>query len=439
MQTEQAVPTPGNDIPRWQQLLDESGLLEQINSTFPCTINPPIDKSRSDVAIIHNALLNLVAADQVVEMRVLGINGKKRTDSGYFNDLERLAKAAMSYDGRAEGIYFTVNPVNPALIARANNRVKEYAEHTTNDNDILKRTTLPIDFDPVRPAGISANATEKEAALRRAWACRAWLTAQGWPEPVFADSGNGAHLLYAIDLPNTTESTDLVKRCLMALSALFSDEQVKVDTSTGNASRIFKLYGTLARKGDNTPERPHRRAGIIMTPQQHQIVTQAQLHDLADRVPKNSTAAQPLPAQSPLAPLTSTSGYGKAALEKELAILAATQDGNRNNQLFQSAAALFSLVAGRALDRDDVWQALFRTALSIGLSETEARRTIQSGAVRGLSQPRLVPKNAPSSSISPLSPRYRCHPKTLMSDKPIQKHRLNLLKPLMENWTQNPS
>ncbi len=397
------MPAPGIDIPRWQQLLDESGLLEQVKSTFPSTVNPPTDKNGSNVTTIHNALLNLVAADQVVEMRVLGINGKKRTDSGYFNDLERLAKVATSYEGRAEGIYFTVNPVNPALIARANNRVKEYAEHTTSDNDILKRITLPIDFDPVRPAGISANTTEKEAALRRAWACRAWLTAQGWPEPIFADSGNGAHLLYAIDLPNTTESTNLVKRCLLALSSLFSDEQVKVDTSTGNASRIFKLYGTLARKGDNTPERPHRRAGIITSPQQRLIVSRSQLEGLAVHAPKPSNSAMSRSVLSPSSSTVGTTSYGKAALEKELAILAATQDGNRNNQLFQSAAALFSLVAGHALDREEVWQALLRTAASIGLSETEARRTIQSGAERGLGQPRLVPKNSrPSSSTSQL-------------------------------------
>src|SRR5258708_34551188 len=102
-----------------------------------------------------------------------------------------LAKAAVSYDGRAEGIYFTLNPVNPALIARASNRVKEYAEHTTSDNNIVKRISLPIDFDPVRPAGISSSNSEKQVTLKRAWACRAWLNMQGWPEPIFADRGTG--------------------------------------------------------------------------------------------------------------------------------------------------------------------------------------------------------------------------------------------------------
>src|SRR5205085_2881850 len=158
---------------------------------------------------------------------------------GYFDDLTKLARAAVNYDGRAEGIYFTLNPVNPALLARTNNRVKEYAQQTTSHNDIVKRINLPLDFDPMRPAGISSTAEEQQAALYRAWACQAWLTAQGWPEPVFASSGNGAHLIYTLDLPHDSSSSELIKRTLSALAALFSDDLVKLDSSTGNASRIF--------------------------------------------------------------------------------------------------------------------------------------------------------------------------------------------------------
>ena len=33
---------------------------------------------------------------------------------------------------------------------------------------------------------------------------------------------------------------------------------MKVDQSTFNAARIWKLYGTVARKGDDMPDRPHR-------------------------------------------------------------------------------------------------------------------------------------------------------------------------------------
>ncbi|MHB8629096.1 MAG: AAA family ATPase [Aggregatilineales bacterium] len=420
MQPDKTLSERGREMPRWKQLLTESSLLDQVYTTFPSPSSAGTDKAASRMAVIQGALLCLTEAGQVVELRVLGVNGKKRTDSGYFSDLGKLAQAAMSYDGRAEGIYFTINPVNPDLLARADNRVKAYADHTTSDQDVLKRITLPIDFDPVRPAGISANPIEKQASLERAWACRVWLTAQGWPEPVFADSGNGAHLLYALDLPNTTESSELVKRCLLALSSLFSDDQVKVDTSTGNASRIFKLYGTLARKGDNTTERPHRRAAIITAPAQRLSVSQTQLEALATHAPFPSIPA----ASSIRQPSFAKSGhnnYGKASLDKELAILAAAPSGNRNNQLFRSAAALFSLVASRALDQSEVWQALLNTAQTIGLSDHEAQRTLQSAAKRGLSQPRSIPKPSVNSSPQPDLDIRQAAPASDFSTVPTQK------------------
>ena len=43
----------------------------------------------------------------------------------------------------------------------------------------------------------------------------------------------------------------------------FSDDAVKVDVKTANRSRIVKLPGTFARKGDNDPRRPHRMSQIL--------------------------------------------------------------------------------------------------------------------------------------------------------------------------------
>ena len=47
-----------------------------------------------------------------------------------------------------------------------------------------------------------------------------------------------------------------MKSRLATLDALFSDERVNVDTANFNAARIWKLYGTVSRKGDNTPGAP---------------------------------------------------------------------------------------------------------------------------------------------------------------------------------------
>ncbi len=92
------------------------------------------------------------------------------------------------------------------------------------------------------------------------------MRSRGWPDPVAGDSGNGCHLLYRVDLPNDRESADLVQNVLKTLAFLFDDEIVKLDTGVYNAARIWKLYGTVARKGDPIPDRPHRRSEILYVP-----------------------------------------------------------------------------------------------------------------------------------------------------------------------------
>jgi hypothetical protein len=84
--------------------------------------------------------------------------------------------------------------------------------------------------------------------------------------PLEADSSNGAHLLYRVDLPNDKCAAGLLQRCLQALAFQFSNEEVAVDLTTYNAARICKLYGTLSCKGDSTPDRPHRLSRLLVTP-----------------------------------------------------------------------------------------------------------------------------------------------------------------------------
>ena len=114
---------------------------------------------------------------------------------------------------------------------------------------------------------------EKEAAKAKARAVRAWLGERGWPEPLAADSGNGYHLLYRVDLENSEEATALVKSCLVSLAAKFDDDTVKVDTAVYNAARIVKAYGSMASKGDSTEDRPHRIARLLIKPEKLEPVT----------------------------------------------------------------------------------------------------------------------------------------------------------------------
>lgn len=193
--------------------------------------------------------------------------GKWGTVSGYYDDLDRLAEDAAILSGNVPGVYVTLNPVLPCLLARANNRKIEYARSTTADADIEKRRWLPLDFDPLRPAGISSADEEHLAAIQRATEARDWLKDQGFEAAVLGDSGNGGHLLYPIDLLNTEEAAALVAAIIAAVTHRYSDGKVKVDSAVFNASRIWKLYGTMVCKGDSLPDRPHRLSSILEVPQ----------------------------------------------------------------------------------------------------------------------------------------------------------------------------
>jgi len=238
---------------------------------------------------IRDAVNVLAASGSVVEVRALA-DGV--THSGYFDDYERLARAveALDADPSVAGIYVTLNTVNPALLARRANRIKmrlSRKDATTADADILRRRWFPVDIDPVRPSGVSSTDAEHAAALAAAERIATYLTEQGFPSPIKADSGNGAHLLYRIDLPNDDAATALVKGALATLDALFSNETVTVDTANHNAARIWKLYGTLSRKGDNTPERPHRRARLLAVPDDVRMAPREYLQHLAALLPRD--------------------------------------------------------------------------------------------------------------------------------------------------------
>jgi hypothetical protein len=244
--------------------------------------------------LLRDAVARLAGPGQVVEVRALT---DQYTHSGYFSDRDALIRAVepLDTDSSVHGIYVTLNEVNPALLSRRANRIKMRLgkkDSTTSDVDILRRRWLPIDIDPLRPSGVSSTDEEHGLALAKADEVARWIAGLGFPEPVRADSGNGAHLLYRIDLPNDEAATALVKSCLATLDTLFSDEWVTVDTANFNAARIWKLYGTVSRKGDNTPERPYRRSRILSAPDELSIATIDQLRDLAARLPTEQHAQQ---------------------------------------------------------------------------------------------------------------------------------------------------
>jgi|SRR5579884_76056 len=240
-------------------------------------MNKPL---KCEETTIRQIMKILMTDGSVIEMRAPKA-GKYKTISGYFNHPDALVESAAKWNGQAN-LYITLNKINPALLARRKNRAETYAEATTSDSDVIRLRWLLVDFDPQRSAGISATDSEHDAALQKAEECRKFLNEKHGISSVYADSGNGGHLLIPIDLPNEKPSSDLLKAMLAGLGCLFDDERVTVDRTTYNASRICKLYGTLSVKGDNLPERPHRLARILDIPESLEPVCSDVLKQIAN-------------------------------------------------------------------------------------------------------------------------------------------------------------
>jgi Bifunctional DNA primase/polymerase, N-terminal len=84
-------------------------------------------------------------------------------------------------------------------------------------------------------------------------------------------------------------------------------------------------------------------------------------------------------------------GYGRAALAREQAAVAAAPIGRRNATLNRAAFNLGQLVAAGLLDPDEVRAVLLAAALEAGNPEVKARATITSGLDGGAAKPRRRP------------------------------------------------
>lgn len=260
---------------------------------------------------IHESVLpflqTIYEPGDVFEVRGLKATGApnahspfKSTHCGYFTDLNCAARSIAILDHLHDpaGVYFTINPVKPDLLARAANQTEFNVKTTATDADVTRRRWLVLDFDPQRVSGVSSTDAELKLARDLAERVQVFLAEQGWGEPLRVMSGNGYHLWYRINLP--ADDGGLVSRVLGGLASIFTDDAVDLDTTVYNPSRIMKVPGTMARKGshflgsDGVEPRPHRRSRWENPGTKPLLVEQAKLEALADELkPKKTEVARP--------------------------------------------------------------------------------------------------------------------------------------------------
>ena len=159
---------------------------------------------------------------------------------------------ALSLNAEGFNIYVVMNPINDSFDGRS-----------AKDEDIANRTLLLIDIDR-HDTKNPANDIELEAAKSLADKVASYLKDGGWKDPIKVMSGNGYHLYYILDqVANTTDIRDAIKDFLKDLAATFDNNVVKIDTNVFNASRITKVVGTIAYKGEESADRPYRMARCV--------------------------------------------------------------------------------------------------------------------------------------------------------------------------------
>lgn len=233
---------------------------------------------------LRKAIAQIVPSGNVFEIRIIR-NDKRKPLSGYFKDADALLKALDTVDLRRSNVYITLQDVNEDCYSRIqSDRFIENAQ-ATSDADITGYNWLFIDLDPIRTSGVSSNDDEIKASFALAKKVETFMNDLGFYPPVKAISGNGAHLLYAVSLKKNQENEKLITDCLEALASNFDTDEVKIDTVNFNPARICKLYGTLAQKGANSEQRPHRMSKLYGDVKPIQINKKIYLEKLAGMAP----------------------------------------------------------------------------------------------------------------------------------------------------------
>ena len=183
-------------------------------------------------------------------------------DVGWYDRADHLLDDARVMAGSGN-LFTTVNRLDrdglSAYLADSR-RANPNRKLRTPDDAVVRYCRLFFDFDPERPTDCSSTADELAEAEIRARALARRLAALGWPTPALAMSGNGWHLQYRTVLPNSREVREQLATIYSGLHLELSDCVVQFDRSVRNPARLCCLYGSVKRKGPNTPERPHRQS-----------------------------------------------------------------------------------------------------------------------------------------------------------------------------------
>ena len=306
------------------------------------------------------------------------VNPSRAEEKSHFHDHAAALDWLARHDGR-RALYAVLNPLKPDAVPNV------------TDTQIAALRWFPLDADPKRPADTASTDTELQAAQDTMVELLAFLETH-IPDlsasVVQAMSGNGAHALLRLPDYDPTEAPRL-KRLGDALSRRFSDAGVGVDRTVFNPSRIWRVYGTLNLKGQNTPDRPHRRARLLSSPDFIPVPCDVLAYETAllnslGAAGKNKTEKKKMPTATP-API-----HDERVVSAEVPLTPPWWNetipaGERNNAAYRCACWLSNPTEGNQTTKA-AWpllQAWNLTCCRPALDRAELRKTFDSADKRG--------------------------------------------------------
>lgn len=225
-----------------------------------------------------------VGEGNFTEVRILG----RFQYSGYFRSFDKLISQLEPFtDMDDEQIYFVLNSIDSQCYARPQcEKFIKSPKATTNDNDIIRRRFLLLDFDPIRKSQTNSSPEQFELAHKKAQEVYRYLRDKGFTDSIICVSGNGYHIIVPVDLPCDDETDKIIKNFYTYMGSIFSDDNVEFDEKVYTRARLTKLYSTWAKKGANVPSNPWRQSKIVYIPKQIVPTPLEKIKEIADLLPK---------------------------------------------------------------------------------------------------------------------------------------------------------
>lgn len=308
---------------------------------------------------IADSVRLLIERESLTEVRALftSPSGERYCRNQYYfgKEADKLAKDVHALDQKTDciGIYLIPNPVDTKLAKLNTTHRKPFITKipSSNKSHMLRRLWILIDCDSIRPGECSASEAERTAAFELADSVVATLSMFGFVSPIRCDSGNGCHILYAVDMPPDQQTEFSIKEMLGQLTVRVRQDGAKVDPVTWDSQRMVRLYGTKSRKGESTAERPWRTSGIVSTNPINESVRKTNTNSLRKALEAWREQDEILSKEGRRDPVESARKY----LSK---VEGAVSGAGGHNRTYRTAMLLvegFGLNEGQALDLMREW------------------------------------------------------------------------------------